>query len=342
MDNSLISKKSYNSIDVFKFVFSFAVVAIHTNPLVNCNIEFAVRFVNSVTSLAVPFFFLASGFFLGNKLSFEEAAVEDDSKAIKKYIARITKMYLLWMLIYTPLAIIHYAKEGLTFFNALFRYVVGLIITGEQYNNWVLWYLLSTIYAAIIIFAMIRCVRGGKIRNLVILALISSVIVATFTWIGSYNLELSGVLLYGQKIVRNVFSSGRIFNGLVYLPIGIILSKKSITMSLNYVMFILGFILSIFLTDNIASTVLLIPTSIGLFGIIENLSYIRGEFSKLRKMSTIIYLIHLYVWTCYYMILYGKKTYGIDHFIVVAIVSTLIALLGCHIKERRIHNKKSL
>lgn len=49
-------------------------------------------------------------------------------------------------------------------------------------------------------------------------------------------------------------------------------------------------------------------------------------YPKLRSMSTIIYLVHMYVWTFYYMIVYGEKTHGADSFIVTSIVAVLVAL----------------
>lgn len=38
-----------------------------------------------------------------------------------------------------------------------------------------------------------------------------------------------------------------------------------------------------------------------------------------------IYFIHLYIWTIYYRICYGKKTYGMDCFIVTLMASIVIS-----------------
>lgn len=56
--------KQYNSIDLFKFLFAVVVVMIHTTPFKNASETFSYYFSNTFCNLAVPFFFVASGFFV--------------------------------------------------------------------------------------------------------------------------------------------------------------------------------------------------------------------------------------------------------------------------------------
>ena len=63
---NLTPAKVYNSVDLFKFLMAIAVVAIHTNPIVHCKNEFVIRVTVMIEDWAVPFFFVASGFFLWN------------------------------------------------------------------------------------------------------------------------------------------------------------------------------------------------------------------------------------------------------------------------------------
>lgn len=49
------SIKVYNSVDLFKFLMSVAVVAIHTNPIVYCTNEFVIRVTVMIEDWAVPF-----------------------------------------------------------------------------------------------------------------------------------------------------------------------------------------------------------------------------------------------------------------------------------------------
>ena len=62
-----IADKKYNSIDLLKLIMAVCVVAIHTKPLYKCNNEAAIGIYNTIVGVANPFFFLASGFFVGKK-----------------------------------------------------------------------------------------------------------------------------------------------------------------------------------------------------------------------------------------------------------------------------------
>ncbi len=324
-----LNRKQYNSIDLFKLIFSFAVIAIHTEPFHNCTIEWIVRINKVVTGLAVPFFFISAGFLLGNKLSLDYEKVEKDVLILKKYLKRILKMYLIWMLIYMPLAISHYSLSGYTFIKGLAYYVNGLIFVGEQYNNWVLWYLLSTVYVILLLLIIIKKNNSFKPLTSILLTIsvVASIIVVVFGFVGHLQSETHGILGSGQKVVSMVFSSGRIFNGFIYIPIGIVLSKKSIPTTYCICFFCVGIIGKFVMIDKYISLYPLIISSVGLFELILRLNLSNKVlYSVMRKMSTTVFLIHLYIWTAYYMVVYGTKTYGADSFIVVSMVSALISI----------------
>lgn len=60
--------KANNSVDFLKLFFAYAVVAIHTSFLYE-NGSAHDWLDSCLTSLAVPFFFVSSGYFLGVKLA---------------------------------------------------------------------------------------------------------------------------------------------------------------------------------------------------------------------------------------------------------------------------------
>ena len=95
------------SLDLCKFIMAFAVIAIHTDPLVDCSNTAMSRIGYLFLSMAVPFFFLASGYLLAAKLLFPFSGQEDLSK-IRRYMTKILKMYLLWTLLYLPMALWHF------------------------------------------------------------------------------------------------------------------------------------------------------------------------------------------------------------------------------------------
>ena len=97
-------RKNYNSIDLWKLIMAICVVALHTNPLINCKNYIILSIYFSIVKMAVPFFFLTSGFLLGKKMNKEIS----NELIVKSYLQKILKLYFKWMLIYTPLTIYHF------------------------------------------------------------------------------------------------------------------------------------------------------------------------------------------------------------------------------------------
>ncbi len=127
---------------------------------------------------------------------------------------------------------------------------------------------------------------------------------------------------------------------MVYIPIGMLLAHKQIPAVWNWVGLVIGYTANFFVSDEIMSSYLLMITSIALFGIIEKIGLKNNSiYGYFRNMSTIIYLIHMYIWSFYYKIVYGEKTFGIDSFLVTSIVSTIISFAMVYINEIRKRRK---
>lgn len=105
------------------------VVAIHTNPMTACKNEWILAVYDSLVTLAVPFFFIASGFFLGNKMT-GTLGDEDNLKVIKAYLFRMIKLYLLWTIIYLPLTIYDYVVSGASVLWCAARFIKGVFLIG--------------------------------------------------------------------------------------------------------------------------------------------------------------------------------------------------------------------
>ena len=101
------------------------------------------------------FLFIASGFLLAQKME-RPYGTPANLPAIRKTLKKIVRLYLIWSLIYLPLAIANYISTSTPFFEAFVSYSVWFVIVGEHYNSWMLWYLLATIYALIYVSLMSR------------------------------------------------------------------------------------------------------------------------------------------------------------------------------------------
>ena len=147
--------RKYNAIDLWKFIMAFFVVALHVNPLEGCTITVVNRMYDCFAAMAVPFFFLAAGFLLAKKLQYP-IQYEESDQIIKGYIKRMLKLYLMWSVVYFPLAVFHYMVEKRRPLTAVLAYIRGLVFVGEHYNSWQLWYLLSTIYALLFVLLLLK------------------------------------------------------------------------------------------------------------------------------------------------------------------------------------------
>jgi len=104
MDN--LRRAEHNSIDFVKFIFAFFVVAIHTKPLINAENPIMLSLYETFLGLAVPFFFIASGFLITeNQRTMPQSVL---AERVRKHLVKLIKFYLIWSAIYLPLAIYGY------------------------------------------------------------------------------------------------------------------------------------------------------------------------------------------------------------------------------------------
>lgn len=328
-DSIKVNKQQYNSIDLVKFLMAFAVIAIHTCPLNHCKNELVLSIYNNLVNIAVPFFFLASGYLLSRKITFSDEVT--DIAVIKRYMWKILKMYLLWMVIYTPLSVWHMVERNISFAAAVREYLQGLFFKGLQYNSWPLWYLLSTVYTLLIIILLRKLKVGPK--GLLVMGLIFSIISIGTDCLADTQSHATAVVM-AQQMISNTVYNGRMFGGMIYLPIGIYLgSKKQHNRFYGSVM-VICFILNCMIENFVVSSCLLIFTSIGFFEVIANLDLKEHPaYYMCRKMSIILYLIHMYIWSIYYKVVYGVKTHGWDSFLITSVLGCVLALVYLKFKD---------
>lgn len=198
------------SIDLWKFFMAFAVVAIHTHPLESCTNNGILNIYNLVVSLAVPFFFISSGYLLFSKLSYPYYE-SDSSNTIKIYLKKIIKMYLLWTAIYCPLAIYHFISGNVSVLKAICIYIRGFLFVGEQYNSFPLWYLLSTIYAISLLLVLLHF--KVKLNYILMVSLLLAFVKVSIDALIRSEAELVSGLYILQMIIKYTIGSGRILGG---------------------------------------------------------------------------------------------------------------------------------
>ncbi|MDP9124088.1 MAG: acyltransferase [Pseudomonadota bacterium] len=134
------------ALDCLKLIMALAVVAIHTSPLILVWPQGNHLLTNGVCRIAVPTFFVISGFYL-------ESALREPT-ALGTWWRRIVKLYVFWMLVYAPLYV---TADGHSAARILATVVFGYLQ---------LWYVAAMIVAAPLLhFAYARLSWPGLLRT---------------------------------------------------------------------------------------------------------------------------------------------------------------------------------
>ena len=166
-----MEKKSFLGLDIFKFTMAVIVVAIHTRPFINLNSSMYLQIWTTIAHLAVPYFFMASGYLLFFRFDIRSDRKEVSDR-VKKYLQKIFKLYIIWSLIYIPITIFHFSTNNKEILVDSIFFIRGLFLIGEQYYSYPLWYLLSMIYSLILIYFLILKGKSYNYNRIWILILL--------------------------------------------------------------------------------------------------------------------------------------------------------------------------
>ncbi len=327
--------QKFNSIDLFKFVMALCVVAIHTHPLETCTNQTIVFLYSVFVDMAVPFFFLSSGLLLVYKLRYPYSDPESMTR-IRWYLSKTVRLYLIWSVVYLPITIIYYVSKQMSIKESLLQYLQGLVFVGEHFNSWMLWYLLSMTYAIILILILlkIRC-RPELITLLGIIGLAVSI---GITNIAVYQGPLPRLFRVIRRLLPYTTINGRILLAVFYLPVGILLAKKPLHPAVSVLFFAVGFIMRLNINNYTSNTIATALCSIGFFSLVRKIELPDSPaFFTLRKMSSVIYFLHLMVWTIFYSLKYAKITFGAESFLVTSLICICIAFAYVMIRYRPLH-----
>lgn len=128
--------KQYKSIDLAKFICAILIVILHTAPFASYSRVLTVGFRNIITPIAVPFFFVASGFIAFKKIDGTTGA--EQTSYVVKYLKRILIMYVVWSAIYFVFVVIKWTRvEDFSIWYVL-EYVKDFFFEGSYLTIWFL------------------------------------------------------------------------------------------------------------------------------------------------------------------------------------------------------------
>lgn len=305
---------------------SYLVIAIHVASICSGTSYFLI---DKIWSLAVPFFFLASGFFLFK--SYNKGGI----KKIDSYLHKSVKLYILYTLIYLPITLIGIYLDDIPIWKGVLVFMRNILFVGENYFSWHLWFLLALIVSTVIL----RCMLYFKVKicNIFWIGLI-----LTFIGLGLNYFMNNRTNTFVDSIIdiyRLVFQTTRngFFIGFWYVSAGFLIAcyeeKLYKYLKWQYLVLILSYILYLYQVPfslNIVSSMLFII-------LVQKNIYNGDNNIWFRKMSTIIYFFHMYFVFALNMIIESTdiKLSFIGAFVIILIVSTIFSAFILRLSETK-------
>ena len=173
-------KKRYNIIDLFKFISAVLIIIIHTHPLLNINYEADFVLNNIICRIAVPFFLVCSGFFIGKMSKYDGVIFVPNKEYFKNQFIKIFKLYLIWSLIYLIISVYGWKKNGWFSAFAFLDWIIAFFTKGSYYH---LWYLISLLYAIPLVYFIMKKVKKKYYGAIMIVLYAIQVIVYAYRFI---------------------------------------------------------------------------------------------------------------------------------------------------------------
>lgn len=323
-------KEKFNSIDLSKFMLAIVVVAFHTNPFVNCKSSLINEIVMTIADMTVPFFFMASGYFLA--LGWGETSQQRE-RYIHKVLVSTFSLYTLWTLFSLPLTIYGYVVSGNNIVQCILSYVKYFFFIGKLYNSYHLWYLLAMIYALLAMWILIH--RGKGTRHILFTGILLYTVYLLFAWIRQSD-GTGGLLASAGKMFDYVFNNGGVFTGMLYMSAGIYIREHragSLPVSA------IGIAAGILIRYTVSQELGTILSSVMLFVFVLHVKLPDHPcYFILRQLSKYIYLLHLLCFSFYtFVIINQPNKLGVDSFLVTITLAVLLAavIIRCKKSVRR-------
>lgn len=323
----MTKNESYSGIDYFRFIAALLIVAIHTSPLSSFSETGNFIFTRIVSRVAVPFFFMTSGFFLISRYTC-------NAEKLGAFIKKTTLIYGVAILLYIPINVYNgYFKMD----NLLPNIIKDIVFDGTLYH---LWYLPASIIGAAIAWYLVKKLNYPKAL------MVASVL---------YLIGLFGDSYYGitekisclNSLYTYIFQvTDYTRNGIFFAPIFFILggfiadNRPQITFGKSF----LGFAISLALMLGEAMIlhhfdlqrhdsmyVFLLPCMYFLFIVI--LHFKGKRLVSLRTASLIIYIIHpmmIVVIRLFSKLLHIQKLFvenSIVHYFAVCLTSVVFSVV---------------
>lgn len=287
-------------IDIVKLFFAYCVVAIHTLPFSEFwNGTIYNLLFKNLFCLAVPYFFVCSGFFLGKKLN-QTTQFNEQKIIIVKYFKRLAIPYIFWGSIYFVMQIaIDVINNNNSLLKSITYYLHYLIMSSPGGG---LWYVQTILLMLLIIYFVGVGKRFEILTGILFVCYILSHIIYGLSEIPSGGYVASKIVMLYESIFvsrRNFILYGIFFVSGIHLPK--LFNKHHLNK--KPLIFLTVLALGLFICFNciggyisaIFSGIMILIISMVLFCLFYWIEFKsdKEKVYNLRKMSGIIYFTHI-------------------------------------------------
>ena len=205
-------EKQSGGLDYFRLTAAFLVVEIHTSPFASLNADADFIFTRVFARTAVPFFFMATGYFLLPQYLFRRSM---DYRPLLRTLKKLIFLYLAAILLYLPVNCYAGQLRGVSAGG-----VLRMLLTDGTFYH--LWYLPAAIFGIVFVFFLGGYGQGKRISFGELAGISLVLYVAGLLGDSYYGIVEKISLLRGIYDVLFRFSSYT-RNGLFYAPLFLVM-----------------------------------------------------------------------------------------------------------------------
>lgn len=335
------ANKSYIGIDLFRVIAAILIIAIHTSPFGSYSAWADFVLTRVIARVAVPFFFMTSGFFLISRYQYS-------TKKLGMFAKKTAWIYGAAIVLYIPINIYngYFQVE-----NLLPNIIKDIVFDGTMYH---LWYLPASLIGGGIAWYLVRKLEYNK----------AFTVAAVLYFVGLFGDSYYGII-ESNTVLNGFYTllfqvSDYTRNGIFFAPIFFVLggwiadSKIHFSQIMAWILF--GLMMLLMLVEGLilhqfhlqrhdSMYFFLVPCMYFLF---QALLYFRGKRHVwMRDISLLIYMIHPLIIVLVRLVakILHIQTLLIEnsaiHFLVVVLMSIMLSVAVVAL-WRRFFNKKKI
>lgn len=332
-------KRIYAAVDYTKFILVFFIISIHLPVLEAVNENLSFWFNQVVCRVAVPYFFLCSGFFTAGKM--------EDRLKVGAYLKRLLLLYLFYTALFLPQIVYLALQSDRSLGVEALEFIRDFFLVGS-YGP--LWFYPALIGATALLWLLTAVCKWRQGVLLAVTSILYILGVCGNTYQALF-LEMPGIGS-ALRVYLSIFETTRngLFFGLFFLSIGYCICRSALTLRKvsSLLLFAVGFFL-MFLEKAVAvhwvestenDMLLTLPLAvIPLFLFVSTVSGTEKQEKNgmyLRKLTTILFGIHTFVmfYLSFVLKLLHFTVNGTVRYVLVCILSVLFGMCVLRLAEK--------